>query len=112
MIFYASDYERWEDTKDPKFSVGMTPEGAIQEFDTQGEFWNWYYDIENRRKEDVNGTHWKLHSVFICEGDLIDNEVIVNKDGSDIDEVINQSVIELSNKYADVHFLCIIRNEL
>lgn len=46
MIFYAQDYERWEDEDDPNFTVDMTPEAeADLTFETQDDFWEWYRPI-------------------------------------------------------------------
>ena len=43
-IFYASDTERWEDTEDNEWGVGMTPEGndEFTEFESREEFEKWY----------------------------------------------------------------------
>lgn len=47
MIRYNYMSERWEDDRDEKFLVNMTPEGdpeeLKQEFQTQEEFYKWYY---------------------------------------------------------------------
>ena len=49
MIFYAEDWERWEDTEDPDFLIPMTPEvkeDCDKVFRNQKDFWRFYFGDE------------------------------------------------------------------
>ena len=45
VVYYAQDFERWEDDEDDSFNVSMTPEcpeDLTLEFPTQKDFFEWY----------------------------------------------------------------------
>ena len=50
MIFYAEDYERWEDEDNPSWYKSMTPEICDEwkniQFESIDDFYRWYYRNE------------------------------------------------------------------
>lgn len=106
MIFYASDTECWVDENDPTFKVGMTPEGELpDDFETQGDFWNWYYDVANASKvEYADGHCWDLRVIYNVNGMDTEEHVMAFKDGRDVNSAIEQRADILRVRYAKVYF--------